>query len=271
MQKFHILPANLPKDLTSYDLLKAFALITMVVDHVGYYFFPEQDWLRVIGRSSAPVWFFLIGYARSRDMSPRMWLWGGALVAATIVTGDYVLPFNVIFTMLLIRKIIDPVMKRASKNYEILFGMAVNAAFLAIPTGFLVEYGTAGMLFAMFGWLMRNRENTSYSMKGVVEVFALIFCVGAYSCYQLFTFSFYPEQSYAAVGVIALVTILLYFFRPVVFSESSKIIPAPFLWILQLAGRRTLEIYVLHHIVFKVVSLLGGHTHYEWFDPAWYR
>ena len=43
--KVHGVPEHkkqLPRELTSYDFLKAFALITMVIDHTGYYFFPEQ-------------------------------------------------------------------------------------------------------------------------------------------------------------------------------------------------------------------------------------
>ena len=53
--------------LTSYDLLKTLALVLMVIDHIGYFFYPEEMWWRVLGRLSVPIWFFLIGYANARD------------------------------------------------------------------------------------------------------------------------------------------------------------------------------------------------------------
>ncbi|MBQ7617148.1 hypothetical protein IJS64_04190 [bacterium] len=31
-----------------YDYLKVLALITMLIDHIGYYLFPQYDWLRLI-------------------------------------------------------------------------------------------------------------------------------------------------------------------------------------------------------------------------------
>ena len=79
---------NLPRDLTSYDFLKAVAVLLMVIDHVGFYFYPDQQWFRVFGRLCVPIWFFLIGYARSRDLS--LYLWGGMilLVFAQPAGGD---------------------------------------------------------------------------------------------------------------------------------------------------------------------------------------
>lgn len=40
--------------------LKIFAIVTMVIDHVGFIFFPHVWWLRLIGRLSFPVFGFLL-------------------------------------------------------------------------------------------------------------------------------------------------------------------------------------------------------------------
>lgn len=61
----------LPREVTSYDLLKCAAVIIMVIDHVGFYFYPENLWFRAVGRIGFPVWFFLVGYARGRDIPPQ--------------------------------------------------------------------------------------------------------------------------------------------------------------------------------------------------------
>lgn len=43
-------------------MLKALALLTMVIDHVGFLFFPEQEWMRAVGRLTMPIF----GYAIAR-------------------------------------------------------------------------------------------------------------------------------------------------------------------------------------------------------------
>lgn len=40
--------------------LKWFALITMAFDHVGAVFFPDQAWIRIVGRVSFPIFAFLL-------------------------------------------------------------------------------------------------------------------------------------------------------------------------------------------------------------------
>ena len=45
-----------------YDYLKILALITMLIDHIGYYLFPEILVLRLIGRIAFPTFLFLVGF-----------------------------------------------------------------------------------------------------------------------------------------------------------------------------------------------------------------
>ena len=78
------MPRTLPKDLTSHDLLKAFAVIIMVIDHAGYYFFPDQEWWRAIGRIGFPIWFFLVGHARGRVISRKLIIGAGLLACPGI-------------------------------------------------------------------------------------------------------------------------------------------------------------------------------------------
>ncbi|MBQ8840958.1 MAG: hypothetical protein IJ004_06540 [Clostridia bacterium] len=41
-------------------MLKIIALITMTIDHVGYFLYPTEQWLRIIGRIAFPIFAFLI-------------------------------------------------------------------------------------------------------------------------------------------------------------------------------------------------------------------
>lgn len=45
-----------------YDYLKVFAIITMIIDHIGYYLFPEYSVFRLIGRIAFPIFLFLVGF-----------------------------------------------------------------------------------------------------------------------------------------------------------------------------------------------------------------
>jgi len=50
--------------------LKMVAAVTMLIDHVGYIFFPQYVFLRIIGRISFPIFAFLIveGFMHTRDV-----------------------------------------------------------------------------------------------------------------------------------------------------------------------------------------------------------
>ena len=46
------------KHLTNFDL-KVIAILTMTLDHMGYYLFPQYEWLRMVGRIAMPIFAFL--------------------------------------------------------------------------------------------------------------------------------------------------------------------------------------------------------------------
>jgi len=50
-------------------MLKLIAMVSMAVDHVGACFFPEQLWLRIIGRIAMPLFAFGVaeGYCHTHD------------------------------------------------------------------------------------------------------------------------------------------------------------------------------------------------------------
>lgn len=52
-----------------YDYLKLFAIATMIIDHIGYFLYPDITELRMIGRRAFPVFFFLIGRNGSSRIS----------------------------------------------------------------------------------------------------------------------------------------------------------------------------------------------------------
>lgn len=59
---------------TKDDTLKAIALLTMFIDHVGYLLYPKIFLLRIIGRLSFPIFAYLLAKGVKRTSNPRTYL-----------------------------------------------------------------------------------------------------------------------------------------------------------------------------------------------------
>jgi hypothetical protein len=148
----------LPKEITSYDLFKTFAVLFMIIDHIGFYFYTDEGWWRIAGRMCVPVWFFLIGYASTRDIPMKLWVGSLILVLANIPGGHYILPLNILPTIIAIRLILDEFMRRALMQKSAFWALNVILVILALPTSILTEYGTLGLILAIYGYLYKRRH-----------------------------------------------------------------------------------------------------------------
>lgn len=228
----------------------------MIVDHVGYYFFRDIEWFRVVGRMSVPIWFFLIGYARSRDMSPRLW-WGALiLLVANFVSGMALMPLNILFSILITRFSIDFVAKRTLKNLEMfVYGMVVIVMF-AVPTIFLWEYGTLGILLALTGYMARNQD--SLGIKPAQYPILFGFCILFFGFSQIVMFGFPTIQNQVMFIGIGLVGVLLYHFKRKKHTALTHRLPGFAVSALKLCGRHSFEVYVAHLLVFKLIGVTFG-------------
>ena len=255
---------TLPKDLTIYDLLKTLAVFLMIIDHVGFYLYLDDSWWRVFGRLCVPIWFFLIGYANTRDLGPRMW--GGALIVAFAImaAGITVFPVNILASMIIIRLLLDKVMAFALKDKNTFWAVNVLLFLLIIPSGMLFEYGTQGLILASFGWLMRRRNQYAKDKDFLNHYFA--FAAAGFIVTQYIMFGFTQAQLIVlAIGIIIIMGIL-FLFKPKTLPNLSKRLPSPFVWLLKLTGRRTLEIYVAHIIVLTIIGLMSDPARFSLFD-----
>ncbi|MCM2343215.1 MAG: conjugal transfer protein TraX [Alphaproteobacteria bacterium] len=251
----------LPVQLTSYDILKALAVVLMVADHIGAYFLPDVLWLRVAGRLCVPMWFFLIGYARSRDLDRSLW-WGALLVILSdFITGRYIFPLNILVTILGVRLVLDVTMKFALKNGLTFWLIATLLTAMIAPSAMLMQYGTQGLLLAGCGWLLRHipvndRRRVTYVLP------YMIFCTMVFTIVQwsLFRFSI-PETAVLLIGLAAVMA-TLHGFYPFALPRLTQALPMPVVSLIQMAGRHTLLIYVVHLLLIKALGL--------WLYPAWF-
>ena len=138
---------TLPATVTTLDLIKTFAVICMIIDHIGFYFFPDSLWFRVVGRlGGAPIWFFLIGYAASRDI-PSTWMIGALILAVMdLALFGHVFALNVLVTLILLRLFIDRIMNFVMQSRYIFWFAAVLLCFFYVPTNMLMEYGKEAVM-----------------------------------------------------------------------------------------------------------------------------
>jgi hypothetical protein len=243
---------NLPGDITSYDFLKTLAVITMVIDHIGYYFFPEQNEWRAIGRMSMPIWLFLVGYAKTREIP--VILWGGAiaLMLGGLVFGQPVFNLNILFTIIVTRLILDGLTFIAFHNRESLIMTVITLTLLVIPLAFLFDYGTQAFLWAMVGYVIRQQNEMGWKNNAVLG-FTLIVAV-IYAIYQQLFFSFNDHETMIMGVCLATSIYFISTFRPKTYPAWTKKLPSPATGLLKIMGRHTLEIYVLHLLLFMAIA-----------------
>ena len=242
------------ENVTSYDLLKTAAFLLMLIDHIGVYFYPDELWLRLIGRLCVPIWCFLIGYAVTRKIGIDLWAGVIALTATNIITGGDVFPVTILLTFIVIRTVLDKIISLSftSKERSIIL---ICLLFIALfPTMALVEYGTAALALALSGYAVRHGGH--YAMP----LFITGFVIFLFS--QIVTFNFGLTQSLILTMALAGIAFGMWRFKPLEFpnfTHKSIIIPLKFI------GRHTLFLYVFHLILFKLISASFGLTNYSWF------
>jgi len=259
---------NLSSNLTSYDFLKFFALALMIVDHIGAYFYPENQWLRMIGRLCVPMWFFLIGYARSRDLSAPIWFGMLILLWSNFIFGFAIFPMNILATIIIVRIVIDVFATRMLLSKYDFFMANLTMVILIWPLSFYFEYGSLGLGLAMAGYFIRNFENIKINKILVMFYFGFIYSVFivysffGYSDYELYSLMKNGQFYFVAVALI-FVFILLYNFKDVEYANLTVKLPDYLVLFIQFVGRRSLLIYVVHLCMFKFLSLYLGNISFD--------
>lgn len=243
---------RLPLEITHLDVIKTIAVIIMIVDHIGLYFFSDNEWFRAIGRIGMPVWFFMVGYASARDLSGKLLICALVLVIADFLLFQKILALSALVTIICLRLIIDPFMNFVTRSRYIFGLAAIILTLFAIPSAMVMEYGTSALLFAMAGFMVRNKDvvmsQTFFTNKDYIGFLIYIFV--AFCVVQNAVFGF-SDLQLAIMGVFTGFTIyILSTMRPMTFPNFKEPIAKI---ILQYCGRNTLDIYVVHLIAFKVI------------------
>ncbi len=258
---------ELPKGLTSYDIIKALAIILMVTDHVGHHFYPDEMWFRVVGRLCLPIWFFLIGYAKTTEVPKKFWAGGVIVTMSAVFSGQFLLPLNILFTIIALRMLRQKAAQACFYSADGMRGMFLILVFMTFPTSVIVEYGTSAMLFVLLGYALRNKDEVT---KKIESQYLKIFAAASFFIFYLIQGVslpyLSPDQAFFMFVGFSLIGFMLWNFKPAVYLDADRYMAPSIIKVVQFLGRRTLEIYIAHVLLFRAICMYLYPDKYGFFE-----
>lgn len=233
-----------PRPVTTTDALKLVALVLVFIDHHGYFFDPGNPWWRLAGRPAAPVFFFLVGFSRTRHV-PFSWLaFGLALTAINAAKAESLAETmaNILLNFALLRALVLPLAERwtSARPWTAALLAALCLVLLRVSDGPL-EYGTEGWLWALSGLAHRLWLEDRTAARLAVRIGLTAVASAAYVAGESLDFGFDARQValFATVVAAGLAPLLLGFRRQVLHPQPPALLAPAF----RLCGRYSLEIY----------------------------
>lgn len=240
--------------ITTTDLLKLAGLAFVFVDHTGLFFAPDDEWWRVFGRAAAPIFFFLIGFARTSAVPLRWIVLGAILTALDLYVSDGFddVTLNILFNFALIRFALPFIEAHAPPRWWGLSALAVFCAAMIPIAAVVLEYGAEGWLWALFGLAAREAIAKGTAEARLQRNLVAGFCVAVYLFTESRDFAFEPVQTATLTALIIGLGVTLAAFRRADAFAAPPAVARALNWI----GRHSLEIYAVSLFLMQA----GGHV-----------
>lgn len=236
-----VMPQRSPVRVSSTDWLKLVGIAAFLIDHTGLFFIEDDEWWRILGRIAAPIFFFLIGFARSRNI-PLSWIvWGVILTGIDWwMDGDFTL--NILLNFAFSRLALRLLDKAEHKSLPWFLGAAALFSILMLPfADFIFEYGAQGWLWALFGYAQRSWRDGHAPFEKMRFAFGFI----AAFAYAFVEIEWHDFEGIEAVGcalvVLGLTLVLLRFNRAVSPWQPPAFLAPAIVWL----SHYSLEIYAI--------------------------
>lgn len=227
-------------ELNKYDIFKNIAFVTMILDHIGYYFSPQLFFLRVIGRISAIIFAILYGYGCKRP--------NNKILCYGILTGIIVqlfiennrLPLNILFTFYISSFLLNE-LEDIYNNCCWCFYLSLFVLLpITIISAVFVEYGIIMLFLMLCGRIFKKENKTQKDIISTVSIFII------YAFYQILNFNFNLFESLCVILCFACVYIYMFDFKIQKVTFGSKI--------MLFISRYSLELYFIHLLILSVLA-----------------
>lgn len=218
------------------DLLKTIAIITVIIDHLGFYFFPEHPVLRAIGRFAMPIFCFFVGYNYAKPKHMLAFL-------GTILTFLLWICFDIVILNMLIVMYIGQWYLYFTEKYELTSRISIWVTLVLLialikPTQDYLEYGSLALAFILVGRCFKRDAGSSWLMS-VVTIAAILFSLQP----DHFKFALHNQ-----VIVIALILLEGYLLGSLNHAKAIKISLKPI-------SRNSLYIYFVN-VFFSIIGFV---------------
>ena len=240
------------------DWWKLAGLALLLADHYGLFFDPDTDGWRVVGRVAAPIFFFLIGFARTRTV-PWSWIALGLTLTAvdTWTTGEGPgrITLNILINFAWLRLVRPSVAAHVLGRPWRVAAAALFATAMIAPVRGVLEYGAEGWLWALLGATQARALETgaasdARTRDGVALLTALVY---AYT--EIVDYAFEREDALALVALVAGLAFLLARFTR---ADAAVQPPAALVPAIHWCGRHSLEIYAVSLLAMQVIGYAIG-------------
>ena len=250
-----------------YDWLKVLAVVTMVIDHIGYYLFPDVLGLRLVGRIAFPIFLFLVGVNGS-----FRWRWSLFLItllvqfAMQIWRSSFSLTGRVVGNILLVIVCSRVLLLWISKvcNYSFFILVFPCLIYLLFYTSFwfwfvqdiqrVLDYWVLGFLFAFCGYFFTKSQQIREKILSIFSLIWLLFLL-ATSNIAVFHFSYFWDLMFLFISYIFLWLVLM--IQAYLFQKKKNLtfdFVYPFNQIFYFISHNALFIYAVHIFLLLIVS-----------------
>ncbi|TAE32676.1 MAG: hypothetical protein EAY65_06665 [Alphaproteobacteria bacterium] len=238
--------------VTMQDAWKFLALLLMIIDHVGFYFHPvHEEWFRAIGRLSAPIWFFFIGFAppslkRSQGVQRELWVLMGVMLAVDMLTVQPLFPLSILLSIMVARYMMHYWFMKQQADVLFVCVFLAKCLIVMLPTMMIWEYGSAVFGFCALGY---------YVKRGVPLSVLLILALGTVAIYMLQQYILFPKIAIYQWVVITLLLIggLISLWHMPHATPHTWLQQPHLSYTVRFLARNSLYVYVAHCLLFQII------------------
>ena len=230
-----------------YDYLKILALLSMIVDHMGYFLFPEEIWFRVFWRIAFPLFLLLVWYNGSYKRRSSLWIVGAGVQLVVWWMWYWWIPVDPMLNILLVIAGARVFLWRITRYWVVAQVISFVWAIVLFPRTFSwIDYGTLAFAFWLAWWWIRM-----YRWGGPLRVWSIL--IGVYISYMII-YRWFPENTWTGLRLVWVLLILLW----ILLSKGNTAYPlspqldAVVIWI----STHALRIYVAHVVFLILLSQL---------------